>query len=88
MMTRTQAGDRGEVILYRTEDGKTALDVRLAGETVRLTLNRMSELFGYRFSEGGLRKQGKVHKMHVANSTGPWPYESAGRGFSASYGPA
>jgi prophage maintenance system killer protein len=37
--------DRGEVVLYRTEDGRTALDVRLAGETVWLTLNQMSDLF-------------------------------------------
>jgi len=45
-MTRTKPDDRGEVILYRTEDGKTALDVRLAGETVWLTLNQMADLFG------------------------------------------
>lgn len=35
----------GEVVLYQTEDGETALDVRLAGETVWLSLNQMSELF-------------------------------------------
>jgi len=32
--------DLGEVVMYRTEDGKIALDVRLAGETVWLTQER------------------------------------------------
>jgi hypothetical protein len=45
-MPRQQTDDRGEVILYRAEDGRTALDVRLAGETVWLTLNQMADLFG------------------------------------------
>ena len=45
-MTRIEPDDRGEVILYRTEDGRTALDVRLAGETMWLTLNKMPKLFG------------------------------------------
>ncbi len=45
-MARKQQDDLGEVILYRTEDGGTALDVRLAGETVWLTLNQIAELFG------------------------------------------
>lgn len=30
-MTRAKPEDHGEVLLYRTEDGRTALDVRLAG---------------------------------------------------------
>lgn len=42
---RDEADDRGEVILYRTEDGKTALDVRLAGETVWLTQAQIADLF-------------------------------------------
>lgn len=33
-MTRIEPDDRGEAILYRTEDGRTAPDVRLAGKTV------------------------------------------------------
>lgn len=36
---------KGEILFYRTEDGKTALDVRLAGETVWLTQAQMAELF-------------------------------------------
>ncbi|MFZ5697716.1 MAG: virulence RhuM family protein [Pseudomonadota bacterium] len=42
----TTGEDRGEALLYRAEDGRTVLDVRLAGETVWLTLNQMAELFG------------------------------------------
>lgn len=45
-VTSADPNDRGEVILYRTADGRTALDVRLAGETVWLTLNQMADLFG------------------------------------------
>ncbi|MBC2710150.1 MAG: virulence protein RhuM/Fic/DOC family protein [Desulfosarcina sp.] len=38
--------EQGELILYQSDDGKAAVDVRLSGETVWLTLNQMSELFG------------------------------------------
>lgn len=44
-MTRTTPDDRGEVVLYRTEDGRTALEVRLAGETVWLTQAQIADLF-------------------------------------------
>lgn len=44
-MTRTKPDDRGEVVLYRTEDGKSALDVRLAGETAWLTQAQIADLF-------------------------------------------
>ncbi len=37
--------DRGSVVLYRSEDGHEAVDVRLANETVWLTLNQISEIF-------------------------------------------
>ena len=38
--------DRGEVIIYQTPDGETQLDVRLEKETVWLTQQQMSVLFG------------------------------------------
>ncbi|MEZ0328513.1 MAG: hypothetical protein ABWK15_02940 [Dissulfuribacterales bacterium] len=38
--------DLGEIILYQSEDGISALDVHLKDETVWLTLNQMAELFG------------------------------------------
>ena len=36
----------GEVILYPTEDGRTRVECRFAGETVWLTQALMAELFG------------------------------------------
>jgi prophage maintenance system killer protein len=36
----------GEILIYQTEDGKAALEVRLDHETVWLSLNQMAELFG------------------------------------------
>jgi prophage maintenance system killer protein len=38
--------NRGEIILYRTDDGRTALDVRLEAETVWLTQAQIAKLFG------------------------------------------
>jgi hypothetical protein len=37
--------DLEEVVLYKTEDGKTTLDVRLEGDTVWLTQAQMAKLF-------------------------------------------
>ncbi len=37
---------KGELILYQSEEGKAAVEVRLQGETIWLTLNQMTELFG------------------------------------------
>src|ERR1051325_7502727 len=35
----------GEFLLYKTEDGRTRLEVRVQQETVWLSLNQMAELF-------------------------------------------
>ncbi|AVO49948.1 cell filamentation protein Fic [Melaminivora suipulveris] len=35
-----------EFLLYRTEDGQTRIDVRMSDETVWLSLNQLTELFG------------------------------------------
>jgi len=37
--------DLGEVVIYRTKDSKTALDVRLVGDTVWLSQKQMGDLF-------------------------------------------
>lgn len=37
--------ERSEMVMYRTEDGVTKIDVRLDHETVWLTLDQMAELF-------------------------------------------
>ena len=38
--------DRGEIIIFQTEDGETKLNVNLRDETVWLSLDQMSVLFG------------------------------------------
>jgi hypothetical protein len=38
--------NRGEIVLYQSEDGQTLLDVQLKDETVRLTQKQISALFG------------------------------------------
>lgn len=69
-MTETKMDDRGEVEMYRTDDGKTGLAVRLAGETVWLTQVQMVNLFGRErsvitkhicnvFVEGELKEKGE-----------------------------
>ncbi len=40
------AEQRGEIVIYRTEEGETALDVTLEDQTVWLTQAQMAKLFG------------------------------------------
>ena len=37
--------DKGEIVIYQTQDGITQLDVRLDGETVWITQEQMTQLF-------------------------------------------
>ena len=37
--------DKGEIVIYQTEDGTTRLDVRLDGESVWITQEQMAQLF-------------------------------------------
>lgn len=41
----TEPASRGELVIYRTKDGRTALEVRLVQETVWLTQKQMAALF-------------------------------------------
>ncbi len=43
--SKTMDCEHGEIILYQSKDGRAAMDVYLADDTVWLTLNQMSELF-------------------------------------------
>ena len=43
---KTIVGQGGEIVLYQTKDGRTALDVRLDQETVWLDAHQMAVLFG------------------------------------------
>ena len=76
----TQA-EHGEVVLYQAEDGQTILDVQLKDETVWLTLNQMTELFGRDksvisrhlsnvFSSGELCREAVVAKNATTASDG------------------
>ncbi len=38
--------EKGQVLLYQTDEGRFCLECRLEGETLWLTLNQMAELFG------------------------------------------
>ena len=42
---KTTSFNKGEIVLYRSQDGKAALDVRLEGETLWLSLNQIAGLF-------------------------------------------
>ena len=37
--------NKGEIVIYQTQDGTTQLDVRLDGETVWITQDQMAQLF-------------------------------------------
>ena len=39
------AEDKGQILLYKTPDGESRIEVRLQGETVWLSLDQMAELF-------------------------------------------
>ena len=45
-MSANASGTGGKVVVYEAPDGSIRVDVRLDGETVWLSLNQMSELFG------------------------------------------
>jgi len=88
--------DLGEVVLYRTEDGKTTLDVRLAGETVWLTQAQMVKLFGRDqsvisrhvtnvFKEKELDQKSNMQKMHIASSDKPIVFYSLDTIISVGY---
>ena len=44
-MSNLAAVPNSEIVLYQTEDGQTRIDVRMAGETVWLSLDQMAVLF-------------------------------------------
>ena len=43
---KTKEHNKGEIVIYKAKDGKTSLDVKLEQETVWLSINQMTELFG------------------------------------------
>lgn len=45
-MTQPIEQEKGQVLLYQTDEGRLRLECRLEGETLWLTLNQMAKLFG------------------------------------------
>ena len=73
--------ERGEIIIYQTEDGLARIDVRVAGETVWLTLDQLAALFGRDkstisrhiknvFDEGELVREATVAKFATVQTEG------------------
>ncbi len=72
----------GEILLYEAMDGAVCVDVRLERETVWLSQEQMSKLFGRErsvitkhlgnvFREGELHEQSNVQNLHIAGSDKP-----------------
>jgi prophage maintenance system killer protein len=81
VVTSKQPEDFGEVVMYRTEDGRPALDVRLAGETVWLTQAQIAELFSINvpaiskhikniYADRELARKATVSKMETVRTEG------------------
>jgi uncharacterized protein (DUF433 family) len=88
--------DLGEVVIYRTKDSKTALDVRLVDETVWLTQAQMAKLFEREqsvisrhinsvFKEKELDQKSNMQKMHIAKSDKPVVFYSLDMIISVGY---
>jgi prophage maintenance system killer protein len=78
---QTIAPDRGEIVLYQSQDGKAAFDVRLEGETVWLNQRQMAALFDKDtdtiglhirniYKEGELTRKGTAEESSVVQNEG------------------
>ena len=70
------------IVIYQSADGSIATEVRLEGETVWLSQEQISHLFGRErsvitkhlrntFKEGELSEESNVQNLHIANSDKP-----------------
>jgi hypothetical protein len=73
---------RGEIVIYQDKDGQAEIEVKLLNETLWLTEQQISRLFGRDrtvigrhikniFKEEELDEKSNVQKMHIANSDKP-----------------
>lgn len=71
-----------QIIIYKTENGETVIDVKLENETIWLTQAQMVDLFQRDqsvisrhvrniFKDGELDKKSNMHFLHIANSDKP-----------------
>ena len=74
--------NEGEIVIYRTQDGQTAINVKLENDTVWLTQAQIIELFKRDqsvisrhirniFKEKELDEKSNMHFLHIANSDKP-----------------
>ena len=86
----------GDIVLYRTKDGRTAVDVRLEQETIWLAQKEMAALFATErsvvtkhlnniFDSGELQKESNVQKMHIPGSDKPVAFYSLDAILSVGY---
>ena len=82
--------NKGEVIIYQTDDGLTHIDVRMEDETVWLTQAQLCELFQsskanvsehikHIFEEGELEENSVVRKFRTTGSEVQNEWTGAGR---------
>jgi len=74
--------NRGEIVIYKSNEGNTEIEVKLDKDTVWLTQKQIAELFftersviskhlNNTFRTGELEEKSNVQKMHIANSDKP-----------------
>lgn len=83
---RARPGKRGEVVLYKSPDGGSALQVRIDKETVWLTQRQMAQHFGKDTDTVGLHirnayKEGELEEIAIAEDSSVVQREGA-RAFS------
>jgi len=80
-------GKESEIIIYKTADGLTKIDVRMEGDTLWLNQAQIAQLYGRDRSvitkhirniiaEGELDKKSNVQNLHIANSDKPVAFYS------------
>jgi len=78
----TIKGNKGQIVLYRVQGGRTELSVHLEADTLWLTQKQMAELFETErsvitrhikniFQSGELAEKSNVQKMHIPGSDKP-----------------
>ena len=89
--------EENKIVIYKTDDGQTQIDVRLENEMVWLNVSQMSTLFGKEesnirrhvlnaFREGELKRdENNVHFLHVNGVKKPVPFYSLDMIISVGY---
>ena len=79
--------NKPEIIIYKTPDGQTKIDVHMQGETLWLTQAQIAQVYGRErsvvtkhirniFAEGELDEKSNVQNKHIANSDKPVAFYS------------